>query len=41
MKAPLGSILQYFWPALSDNQYLVFLRGAVLHRNYCNTFDLQ
>ena len=39
-----GSILQYFWPALSDNwswkQFLVFLRVAVLHRFYCNTFYL-
>ena len=34
-----GSILQYFWPALSDNRswkpILVFLRVAVLHRFYC------
>ena len=33
------SILQYFWPALSNNlfwnQFLVFLRVAVLHRFYC------
>ena len=33
------SILQYFWPALSDNwswkSILVFLRVAVLHRFYC------
>ena len=34
------SILQYFWPALSDkfsleNQFLAFLRMAVLHRFYC------
>ena len=33
------SILQYFWPALSDkwswNQFLVFMRVAVLHRFYC------
>ena len=34
------SILQYFWPALSkiglENQFLVYLRVAVLHRFYCN-----
>ena len=34
-----GSILQYFWPALSDiwswNQFMVFLRVTVLHRFYC------
>ena len=33
------SILKYFWPALSDNwslnQFLVFLRVAVLGRFYC------
>ena len=33
--------MQYFWPALSDaiirfeNQFLVFLRVAVLDRFYC------
>ena len=34
------SILQYFWPALSDgleNQFVVFLRVAVLDRFYCTT----
>ena len=35
----LWSILQYFWPALSDNQswktFWVFLRVAVLHRFNC------
>ena len=38
------SILQYFWPALNDtfvisleNQFLVFLRVAVLHRFYCSS----
>ena len=34
-----GSILQYFQPSLSDNwywnQFVVFLRVAVLHRFYC------
>ena len=39
----LWSILQYFWPALSDNRswkpFLVFLTVAVLHRFYC--FDMQ
>ena len=31
------SILQYFWPALSDNKSWkpTFLRVAVLHRLYC------
>ena len=37
-----GSILQYFRPALSDNwscnQFLVFLRVAVLNRFYCTVF---
>ena len=35
----IWSILQYFLPALSDNQFrkpfFVFLRFAVLHRFYC------
>ena len=35
------SILQYFWPALSDNglenPFSVFLRVAVLHMSYCNS----
>ena len=35
------SILQYFWPALSvigiENQFLVFLRVAVLDRFYCKS----
>ena len=35
------SILQYFWPALSDNWFwkpiVFFLRVAVLHRFYCTS----
>ena len=38
------SILQYFWPALSDTwswePIFVFLRVAVLHRFYCTGKDL-
>ena len=42
VECSLWSILQYFWPALSDNrswkQFLVLLmRVAVLHRFYCTT----
>ena len=37
-----GNILQYFRPALSDNwscnQFLVFLRVAVLNRFYCTQY---
>ena len=37
-----GSILQCFRPALGlENQFLVHLRLAVLHRFYCSYFDLQ
>ena len=39
------SILQYFWPALSDTRswkpILVFLRVVVLHRFYCKSLTLS
>ena len=38
------SILQYFWPALNDkwswNQFVAFLRVAVLDRFYCIYFSI-
>ena len=36
-----GSILQYLWPALSDNlekQFLVFLRKAIFDGFYCSWY---